>query len=163
MRARAGEPAVNEEIRIRPMMDGDVEAVMCLAGTVENAPHWDARAYEAAVARALSLKGIALVAEGPQSGVAGFIIGGVVVPDSEIESVAVRPEMQRRGIARRLLGGFADAARELGCSLFLLEVRASNQPARAFYAALGFVETGRRPGYYANPGEDAVLMGRGLD
>ena len=40
----------------------------------------------------------------------------------------------------------------------LLEVRASNQQATAFYRALGFAESGRRLRYYADPVEDAVLM-----
>jgi ribosomal-protein-alanine N-acetyltransferase len=40
----------------------------------------------------------------------------------------------------------------------ILEARASNQPALRLYRALGFVETGRRPRYYADPIEDAVLL-----
>ena len=38
-----------------------------------------------------------------------------------------------------------------------LEVRKSNTPARALYAALGFVECGTRKNYYESPREDAVL------
>jgi ribosomal-protein-alanine N-acetyltransferase len=44
------------------------------------------------------------------------------------------------------------------CQL-ILEVRASNRAALGFYGALGFKETGRRPRYYIDPEEDAVLMG----
>jgi ribosomal protein S18 acetylase RimI-like enzyme len=40
----------------------------------------------------------------------------------------------------------------------LLEVRQSNRPARALYLSLGFIETGRRHGYYADPVEDAIQM-----
>jgi ribosomal-protein-alanine N-acetyltransferase len=40
----------------------------------------------------------------------------------------------------------------------LLEVRRSNVAAQGFYRSVGFVEEGRRPGYYADPIEDAVLM-----
>jgi ribosomal-protein-alanine N-acetyltransferase len=39
-----------------------------------------------------------------------------------------------------------------------LEVRASSAGAIALYTGLGFVEAGRRPGYYAEPKDDAVLM-----
>ena len=38
-----------------------------------------------------------------------------------------------------------------------LEVRRSNAPARALYAALGFAECGIRKNYYESPREDAVL------
>jgi len=40
----------------------------------------------------------------------------------------------------------------------LLELRASNLPALAFYRSLGFTEAGRRPRYYHDPIEDALLM-----
>jgi [ribosomal protein S18]-alanine N-acetyltransferase len=151
---------VSNEIRIRPMTEADVEAVRSIAAELEDAPHWAVSAYQAAIARAQARRGIALVAEDGQRALAGFVIGGVVPPEAEIESIAVRPAMQRRGIARELLEAFGREAQRLGCSVILLEVRRSNQPGRAFYAASGFTETGRRPAYYANPVEDAVLMSR---
>jgi [ribosomal protein S18]-alanine N-acetyltransferase len=40
----------------------------------------------------------------------------------------------------------------------MLEVREGNHSAQGFYRFLGFREEGRRPGYYADPVEDAVLM-----
>jgi ribosomal-protein-alanine N-acetyltransferase len=152
--------AVNREIRIRPMADADIEVVMTIAAALANAPHWDAKAYEAAIARAEDQRGIALVAEDPPSGLAGFIVGGLVPPEAEIESVAVRPESQRQGIARNILTAFSSEAARLGCSVILLEVRPSNVTGLAFYAASGFAETARRPAYYANPVEDAILMVR---
>jgi ribosomal-protein-alanine N-acetyltransferase len=45
-----------------------------------------------------------------------------------------------------------------GASEFILEVRASNEQARGFYRSLGWRENGRRPRYYTDPEEDAVLM-----
>ena len=159
-RPLAGEPDVNEQIRIRAMTDTDVEAVRAIAAGLEDAPHWNAKAYEAAIARAQAQRGIALVAEDRQHLLAGFVIGGIVPPEVEIESIAVASAMQRRGVARDLLAAFGREAQRLGCSVILLEVRSSNQPGRGFYAASGFAETGRRPAYYANPVEDAVLMSR---
>ncbi len=142
------------------MIEADVEAVRAIAAGLEDAPHWAASAYQDAVARAQARRGIALVAEDGQRALAGFIIGGIVPPEAEIESIAVRPAMQRRGIARELLAALGREARRLGCSVILLEVRRSNQAGRAFYAASGFAETGCRPAYYADPVEDAVLMSR---
>jgi [ribosomal protein S18]-alanine N-acetyltransferase len=156
----AGESAVSNEIHIRAMTEADVEAVRSIAAGLADAPHWDARAYDASVVRAQAQRGIALVAEDRQHLFAGFVIGGMVPPEAEIESIAVPSAMQRRGIARELLAAFGREAQRLGCSVILLEVRQSNKPGRAFYAASGFAETGRRPAYYANPVEDAVLMSR---
>lgn len=71
-----------------------------------------------------------------------------------VTTIAVRPERRRSGYARILLGtalaAFPDAF------AVHLEVRPSNEPARALYESLGFVATGRRRGYYGD--EDALLM-----
>jgi ribosomal-protein-alanine N-acetyltransferase len=144
------------------MVAADVEAVLAIAAALEDAPHWDAKAYEPVIARAGGQRGIALVAEDPRSGPAGFIVGGLVPPEAEIESIAVATENQRQGIARELLAAFSTEAVRLGCSVILLEVRPSNASARAFYSAVGFAETARRPAYYASPAEDAILMARTL-
>jgi len=48
--------------------------------------------------------------------------------------------------------------RAAGANELLLEARPSNLPALALYGSLGFAQTGLRPGYYADPIEDAILM-----
>ena len=71
-----------------------------------------------------------------------------------ITTIAVGPERRRRGYARILLGtALAAFPRAL---VVHLEVRPSNEAARALYESLGFVTTGRRRGYYGD--EDALLM-----
>lgn len=157
----AGE-AVSEELRIRAMAESDIDAVKALAAGLAQGPHWEVLAYKSAILRARALDGVALVGEVDESGLTGFIIGGIVPPEAEIEFIAVRPEVQRQGMARRLFAAFASEVRRLGCASILLEVRASNGAARAFYAAQGFAETGRRPAYYSDPVEDAILMSRQL-
>ena len=49
-------------------------------------------------------------------------------------------------------------AEDDGCVLVTLEVRGGNEAALELYKKLGFREVGRRKGYYAKGGEDAVLM-----
>jgi ribosomal-protein-alanine N-acetyltransferase len=79
-------------------------------------------------------------------------------PQAELETIAVAAEIQRRGVARRILIAMADELRKALVTEVLAEVRASNFPALAFYQTLGFAMTGRRPRYYADPIEDAVLL-----
>ena len=87
--------------------------------------------------------------------VAGFLVCRDTSPgEAEVLNVAVDPEFRRRGIATALLR--AAGARHPG-ELFL-EVRESNLPAQALYAKLGFTVCGRRPGYYENPPETAIVM-----
>ena len=92
-------------------------------------------------------------------------------PDiTHVMTVAVVPHARRRGVGRRLVTELVDRSRTRGASAWTLEVRADEPGARALYQRLGFVEVGRRPGYYVDPGTDpsegrgrrvdAVLMTR---
>ena len=65
---------------------------------------------------------------------------------------------QRRGLAQRLFHALAIELGAAGVRDLLLEVRASNRAALGFYRSFGFGQTGLRPGYYADPVEDAVIM-----
>jgi ribosomal-protein-alanine N-acetyltransferase len=65
---------------------------------------------------------------------------------------------ERRGLGRALVRSLAEALDVAGVENFLLEVRAGNARALAFYRVQGWVECGRRPRYYADPEEDAILM-----
>ena len=145
------------------MEAGDLDAVLAIAASLKAAPNWPRASYEAAIAPAQSPQRIALVAETGDSQIAGFLVATIIPPESELESIAVSASHQRRGIARALFAELQMRLPQQGCREILLEVRASNRTALAFYAALGFVPTGRRPNYYADPAEDAVLMRRDLD
>jgi ribosomal-protein-alanine N-acetyltransferase len=144
---------------VRRMTQADVDQVIEIAESLKEAPHWLSSAYLAALDPEAAPHRIALVAEEPGSGaVAGYVVASLLPPQAELEIIAVAPAAQRQGMARQL---FAALAAELGLAQVgevLLEVRALNQPALGFYRRLGFVETGRRPRYYHDPVEDAVLM-----
>jgi len=88
----------------------------------------------------------------------GYLIFWVVLEEMHILNLAVHPEYRRRGIARRLLAEGLAQARTLGAELAWLEVRPSNLAARALYKSLGFKEVGRRPHYYDDTKEDALLL-----
>lgn len=59
-------------------------------------------------------------------------------PVANLQFLFVRPEHQRRGIARELMQAFENKARTLGCCRLTLEVRAANTPARSLYSALDY-------------------------
>lgn len=113
---------------------------------------------EKSIASELSNKlALWLVAE-EDGWVAGYI-GSQTVPDeSDMMNVAVHPDYRRRGIAEALVVALCDALREQGSVSLTLEVRASNEPAKALYQKLGFEQVGRRPNYYRNPKEDALIL-----
>ena len=83
-------------------------------------------------------------------------------PEADVMNVAVAPEFRRQGIGEGLMVALMDALRDKGMESLTLEVRASNGAAIALYYRLGFIEVGRRPNYYTDPREDALIMRKEL-
>lgn len=91
--------------------------------------------------------------------VAGYAGLFVLAPDADVQTVAVSPDHQGRGIARQLLEGLLRPAEEAGVTHTMLEVRDGNDAALALYARLGFDRISVRPRYYPD-GADAIIMRR---
>ena len=89
---------------------------------------------------------------------AGYIGSQSVMGESDMMNVAVDPAFRRQGIGEKLVSSLVDALAEKGNRSLSLEVRASNEPAIALYYKLGFEQVGRRPKYYRNPREDALIL-----
>jgi len=144
---------------VRRMTLADLDQVIEFAESLKEAPHWPRAAYLDAVDPAAARPRIALVAEEFGSkNVAGFAVASLLTPQAELESIAVAHAAQRHGLARRIFSALAAELVSAQVTEILLEVRASNHPALGLYRSLGFAETGRRPRYYLDPVEDAVLM-----
>jgi ribosomal-protein-alanine N-acetyltransferase len=94
----------------------------------------------------------------PDRAIVGFAVASVIGPQAELEMIAVTAEAQRGGVARQLFADLIGELRKSHVEEVLLEVRASNCPARGFYRSRGFQEAGRRARYYSDPIEDALLM-----
>ncbi len=92
---------------------------------------------------------------------AGRIIGlcGVqnISGDGEITNVSVSPDTRREGVAYKMLRQLLERGNGIGITDYTLEVRAGNAPAIALYERLGFKSEGKRPGFYEEPREDAVI------
>lgn len=87
----------------------------------------------------------------------------LVLDEADIMNIAVRPEQRRQGLGSELLAELLDRLKARGARVVTLEVRESNHPARRMYEDFGFVQAGRRPGYYSHPKEDALLLRRELE
>ncbi|MBD2091870.1 ribosomal protein S18-alanine N-acetyltransferase [Microcoleus sp. FACHB-1515] len=83
-----------------------------------------------------------------------------ILDEAHITLLAVHPDYQRQGLGQAMLLALLMAARRRNLSWATLEVRASNQVAIALYAKFGFTEVGKRPKYYPDNGEDALILWR---
>ncbi len=153
-------PGLELGIYVRPMVPGDVDAVVAMAAVVPTAPHWPAAEFH----RMLRVIGWsparrgAWVAHLDEGEAVGFAIASQVVDTAELEAVVTGPPFRRRGVGRELTEAVCAWARSCGAERLQLEARASNEDALRLYRRLGFRQNGVRTRYYRNPEEDAILM-----
>jgi len=142
---------------IRPATSEDVAAIVALERSIPSAAHWPESTYRGIFCQQ-DPKRIALVAEGqPGKAICGFALARLAARHCELENIYVGPQNQRRGLGLQLLQSLAAAARNQNATRIFLDVRESNVAARALYEKSGFAITGRRPKYYSNPVDNAIL------
>ena len=88
-------------------------------------------------------------------GYAGLMMS---MTDGHVTTIAVDPGWRRHAIGTRLLLALAREGVERGATALTLEVRLSNHGAQEMYKRFGFTAVGVRKGYYADTGEDALVM-----
>lgn len=142
---------------IRKMNLGDVSAIAELEKLCFSDP-WSEKSIASEVDNRLSYW---LVAE-VDGVVAGYVGSQTVLDAADMMNLAVSPDYRRRGIGQALVNALVEHLQQNKVIALLLEVRVSNAPAIALYESLGFEQVGRRPKYYHNPREDALILRKEL-
>ncbi|MFH1529300.1 MAG: ribosomal protein S18-alanine N-acetyltransferase [Pseudomonadota bacterium] len=140
-------------MRIRRMTAKDLDRVMEIEGASFSDP-WTRAMFVAELGNEISR---IFVAERDRR-LDGFIVTWVAVDEAHILDLAVDPAQRRCGIGEALTMAALERGQREGAAYMVLEVRRSNTGARRLYKALGFRVVGRRPGYYQDNGEDALVM-----
>ncbi len=149
--SKAGRDGAN--VRIRPMTEDDISEVVALERDIFP-DAWPAAAFEEAMAEP---SWGCLVAEYGHK-IVGYACLQIIDVEAHLTNIAVAAEHRRKNIARQLLGRILRTVRESKCHYLLLEVRPRNRAAIAFYEKHGFELMYKRPGYYRNPVEDALVF-----
>jgi ribosomal-protein-alanine N-acetyltransferase len=166
-------------MRVRPAEFDDIPRLLAIERQSPSAAHWSEREYDALFSATRSTladgtvagdgvpRRICLVVEmaaeivansRADPTIAGFLVALCLGQEWEIENLVVASALRRQGCAKLLLRELLSLAGNQGAGRVLLEVRESNQAARAFYARWGFQMIGRRRNYYRDPEEDAILL-----
>ena len=144
-------------VSIRQMKTEDAAAI----AEMEHQTFSDAWSEKAILDTLRNPKTICLVAEK-----IGKIIGYCMVytadDEADIARIAVQKESRRFGVASELIHALDVICWENQIQIIMLDVRVSNDEARAFYGKHGFTQDGIRENYYKNPIEDAILMSRAV-
>ena len=148
--------------RLRSMLESDVEQIVPIeAELFAGDPPWSVEEFRSELAGVPETRWYA-VAEDESGELAGYAGLRVVDGTADIQTVAVVPAHQRRGLGTTLLGALIDEARRRRATEMLLEVRADNEPALALYRRHGFERIARRRGYFGAGRVDGLVLRRWL-
>jgi len=153
-RAPAEPPELPAQIAMSPMRRRHVRDVLAIERIVYPRP-WSAALFFSELAQKSSRH--YLVAHHGRT-LVGY--GGLMchLDEGHITTLAVRPEFQHRKVGSRILFALVEEARSRPVRSLALEVRVANWPAQRLYSWFGFRPVGVRKNYYAETGEDALVM-----
>jgi len=139
---------------VRRMLLEDIPAVHAIDVLSFSMP-WPERSYQFEIGENPVAR--AWVAE-KGGRIAAMLVLWLIVDEAHVATIATDPAYRRQGIGEYLLITTLTAARAEGARRAFLEVREGNHAAQAMYRKYGFEVTGRRPKYYKDNNEDALLM-----
>ena len=146
-------------LHIRPMRLEDIEQVQAVDHLSFSMP-WPASAYRYELKE--NPQSFLWVAEIPTPDekwqIVGVIVVWLILDEAHIASIAVSPEHRGKGIGKQLLAGALKEAIQRAKRVATLEVRAHNFSAQNLYRRFNFEVVGRRPRYYRDNNEDALIM-----
>jgi ribosomal-protein-alanine N-acetyltransferase len=119
---------------------------------------WSMQSFRESMARSFVRMNVAE----DEQGVAGYSVVWMAGEECELANLAVDPARRGQHIGSLLVDAAIREAGAEGAMVMFLEVRASNTVAQGLYSSRGFHEVGRRPKYYKNPTEDALVLRRDL-
>lgn len=147
------------DILIRPMRLDDLEQVQIIDRASFSMP-WPPSSYRYELEE--NQFSFLFVAEHTREAgkqrVVGMIVVWMIMDEGHIATLAVLPEFRRKGISQRLLKAALVESVGRGARLATLEVRANNRVAQSLYRRFRFEVVGRRPRYYQDNQEDALVM-----
>lgn len=148
-------------LRLRPIEASHIGALIYL-GDITGLSPWSADCYLEEIKNPASIM-LRLIND--TNRLMGFVVGRSVPTasgeggfDAEIYNIAVTPSAQKQGCGGVIFDGFIDICTGLGVSNVWLEVRESNLSALKFYQNKGFEMVQKRPSFYNDPPEDALVM-----
>jgi len=154
--ARAPGPKIpGDGVALRTMLPADIAAVHALERRLFPVDAWPLQMFVDELAQAETRR--YLIAEDDDGAIVGYAGLMCIEPIADVQTIAVVPEYEGRGIGSALL---TELIRESGlrnAADVLLEVRADNPRAQRLYRRFGFEQIHIRPRYYRD-GVDALIM-----
>jgi ribosomal-protein-alanine N-acetyltransferase len=151
---------MNNSLTFTPITLTDITPLMRIEDECHSHP-WSEKTFRSCIGGRYFGQKLSETLNDPDN-IVGFYVGEHVVDEATLMDICVNPDNQGKGLGKKLLIQFIDQAKTQGVIKIWLEVRAKNITAQMLYMNLGFIETGRRTGYYPSARgfgyEDAIVM-----
>ena len=147
------------DIRIRRMEEKDLDRIIEVEKNCFSTP-WSRESFILEITKNQLARYFVAEVDGVVAGYGGIWL---ILGEGHITNIAVDEDYRRMGLGRKLLEALIELSRNYELTAMTLEVRASNEPAKSLYKSYNFVESGRRPNYYQDLGEDAIIMWKNLE
>ncbi len=155
--------AMELQWRLIPMKAAHLDQVVALEQVCFARP-WSKGAFRSELTLPHSSSHIAKTTRCLESGsIIAYVCTQRILDELTILKIAVSAGWRSLGVGTAILRRIMGAAHQTGAKTVSLEVRPSNAGAVSFYRRLGLEVIGRRPGYYPETGEDALIMGKSLE
>lgn len=141
-------------IIIREMKESDLDRVMEIERQAFTPP-WSKDAFLLELTKNLLAKYIVAEVDGVVVGYGGIWL---IMDEGHITNIAVDEKYRQMGIGTKIMEGLIQLCIDRNIIAMTLEVRKSNEAAKALYKKFGFKEYGIRKNYYQNNNEDAIIM-----
>ena len=143
----------NNDFIIKPMSVDDIDQIMEIENVSFLTP-WHEKIFEMELKKPRTLHSVCK----KNDKVVGYLVSWMLYDEIHILNVAVHPDCRRNGIAEKLIDYTINHFAYKGAITVILEVRTSNKAAQNLYEKLGFKTLRARKNYYADTGEDALVM-----
>ena len=145
--------------RLLAATTADLEGAAALEKLCFHQP-WSATSLELLTREGIGVGYVCTTAPAPSEIPLITAYGGmlIAVDEGQITNIAVHPDHRGQGLGLAIVQALIKHAKAERLASITLEVRVSNTPAISLYRKVGFVEVGRRKGFYTKPTEDALIM-----
>lgn len=147
------------DILVRKMEEKDLDRIMEIEHDCFTTP-WSREAFVLEITKNELARYIIAEIDGVVVGYGGI---WMIVGEGHITNIGVESKHRRLGVGNKILEGLIDVSKDMEIMSMTLEVRESNIAAQNLYKKYGFIDYGKRPNYYSDDNEDAIIMWKKFD
>ena len=143
--------------RLSALTESDIEQILLIEKTSFKQP-WSSKLFHEELSSKNAFDYVVKLNSVHPEPVIAYLCSRITGSEMSILRIAVAMKWRNSGIAFWLLNRCFEIAFTKGVTSVFLEVRESNNAATSLYGKLGFMPVGKRPNYYSETGEDALVF-----